>query len=625
MTHVSIASPSRDGLAQPRAWLAQLDSGLGWLTELSAAALILVETALLLTGVVARYAFHAPLVWTDEVASILFLWLAMLGAVIALRRGAHMRLGILLSRDGGRLKVWLEPLAGAVAILFLVLLFTPALEYVEDEAIVRSAELDLSHTWRTAAMVVGIVLMAVIAAGRLWELGFGRHVMVPAVAVVAVAGLLWAGRPIFLELGNYNLLIFLVGLVLVAVILGVPIAFAFGIGTVAYLGLATHIPLSVIVSRTQEGMAHLILLSIPLFILLGLLLEMTGMARALVDFLVAVLGHVRCGLSYVLLGAIYLVSGISGSKAADMAAVAPALFPEMKRRGYKPGELVAQLSTSAAMSETIPPSLVLITIGSVTDVSIAALFTGGFLPALVLAVALGMLARYRARDDKPAEIARAPASRVLRTFVVALPALALPVIIRAAVVEGVATATEVATIGIAYVVIAGLAIYRSFPLRRLFPILVETASLTGAILLILGVATAMAWALTQSGLSRQMVAAMTGLPGGATTFLLLSIVAFIILGSTLEGIPALVLFAPLLFPIARVVGIHEVHYAMVIILAMGVGLFAPPLGIGYYTACAIGRIDPDVGMRAIWPYLGALVIALVLVAAFPWLSIGFLY
>jgi tripartite ATP-independent transporter DctM subunit len=209
-------------------------------------------------------------------------------------------------------------------------------------------------------------------------------------------------------------------------------------------------------------------------------------------------------------------------------------------------------------------------------------------------------------------------------LIVALPALLLPFVIRAAVVEGVATATEVSTIGIVYAMICGLFVYRQFDLRRLYPILIDTATLTGAILLIIGTATAMAWALTQSGFSRDLTAAMAHMSGGRVGFVAISIVAFIVLGAVLEGIPALVLFAPLLFPIARIVGIHEVHYAMVVILAMGIGLFAPPIGVGYYAACAIGRVDPDEGMRPILPYLAALFVGLLIVAAFPWLSIGFL-
>ena len=219
---------------------------------------------------------------------------------------------------------------------------------------------------------------------------------------------------------------------------------------------------------------------------------------------------------------------------------------------------------------------------------------------------------------------RASAADILRTFVIALPALALPFVIRAAVVEGVATATEVSTIGIAYAFVAGLLIYRQFDWRRLKPMLIETATLSGSILFIIGAASAMAWGLTQSGFSRTLANAMTALPGGAVSFMIVSIVAFVVLGSVLEGIPAIVLFGPLLFPIAKAVGIHEVHYAMVVILAMGLGLFSPPFGVGYYAACAIGRVNPDEGMGPIWAYMLALLAGLVVVAAVPWFSTGFL-
>src|SRR6202162_2551302 len=154
--------------------------------------------------------------------------------------------------------------------------------------------------------------------------------------------------------------------------------------------------------------------------------------------------------------------------------------------------------------------------------------------------------------------------------------------------------------------------------------LTETAALSGAILLIIGAATGMAWALTQSGFSTSLAAFMTGLPGGTPMFLAVTIIAFIVLGSVLEGIPAIVLFGPLLFPIAKQVGVHEVHYAMVIILAMGIGLFAPPFGVGYYAACAISRVNPDEGIRPIWGYMAALVLGVIVVALVPWLSIGFL-
>ena len=230
----------------------------------------------------------------------------------------------------------------------------------------------------------------------------------------------------------------------------------------------------------------------------------------------------------------------------------------------------------------------------------------------------------RYRGDDLSHVRRANGKEILRTFVVALPAIALPFVVRAAVIEGVATATEVSTLGVVYSVLAGLLIYRQFDWRRLVPMLIETAALSGAILLIIGAATGMAWALTQSGFSRSLATAMTGLPGGSISFIAISILAFIILGSVLEGIPAIVLFGPLLFPIARAVGVHEVHYAMIVVLAMGIGLFAPPFGVGYYAACAISRIHPDEGMKPIVGYMIALLAGLIIVAAVPWISIGFL-
>jgi tripartite ATP-independent transporter DctM subunit len=603
---------------------ARLEGLLGRLVEVPVALLTAIEVVILFAGVVSRYVFRNPFVWSDELASILFLWLAMLGAVVAFRRSEHMRMSTLVARASPAWRTFFEAFAAALAIAFLVLILHPALEYARDEALVVTPALEIPNVWRASALPVGCALMLMFALLRLARTGGLGQIVLALLVIAAIGAGLWLLKPMFAAMGNYKLIVFFILLVGAGVLAGAPIAFVFAMATFAFLAITTRTPLTVVVSRIDEGMSHIILLSVPLFVFLGLLIEATGMARAMVDFLATLLGHVRGGLSYVLLGAMYLVSGISGSKAADMAAVAPVLFPEMKQRGAKPGELVALLSTSGAMSETIPPSLVLITIGSVTGVSIAALFNGGLLPALVLALALCVIVWWRYRDDDLSGVTRATWAQTGRAFLIAVPGLALPFLIRAAVVEGVATATEVSTIGIAYTIIVCLVLTRSFPVARLMPMLIDTASLCGAILLIIGAATAMAWALTQSGFSRDLAAAMQGLPGGRFSFMIVSIVAFVVLGSVLEGIPAIVLFGPLLFPIARQVGIHEVHYAMVVILAMGIGLFAPPFGVGYYAACAIGRVNPDEGIKPIWPYLLALLIGLLVVAAIPWFSIGFL-
>jgi tripartite ATP-independent transporter DctM subunit len=609
---------------RPRTLARSLEISLAMLVEIPAAVLVVAEIVILFAGVVARYGMRSPLIWSDELASILFLWLAMLGAAVAFRRSEHMRMTAIVGSAAPAMRAWLDLVATSAALAFLLLVAWPAYDYAHEESFITTPALQISNAWRAAALPAGIGLMALFAVLRLARAGDLRVVLGAVVSVALLMALFWLAQPWLRPLGNLNLVIFFVGVAGFCVFSGVPIAFAFGLAIFGYLALTTRTPLMVLVGRMDEGMSHLILLSVPLFVFLGLLIEMTGMARAMVAFLASLLGHVRGGLHYVLVGAMYLVSGISGSKAADMAAVAPVLFPEMKARGARPGDLVALLAATGAQTETIPPSLVLITIGSVTGVSISALFTGGLLPGVVLAMTLSALVWWRYRGEDLSHVKRARGGEILKTFAVALPALALPFVIRAAVVEGVATATEVSTIGIVYGLVIGLVVYRRFDWGRLVPMLIETACLSGAILLIIGTATGMAWGLTQSGFSRALAAGMTGLPGGSAAFIAVSIAAFMVLGSVLEGIPAIVLFGPLLFPIARAVGVHEVHYAMIIILAMGIGLFAPPFGVGYYAACAIGRVDPADGIRPIWGYLLALLIGLIVVAIFPWISIGFL-
>src|SRR6266513_580235 len=460
-----VMSPRRRSVA------ASLESWLGTLVEIPAALLVIAEIVILFAGVVARYGLHRPLIWSDELASILFLWLAMLGSAVAFRRAEHMRMTAVVASARPAMRAYLDCVATCAALAFLLLIAWPAYEYAYEESFITTPALQISNVWRAAALPAGIGLMALFALLRLARAGNVRNLLVAVVSVGLLIGIFWLAQPWLRPLGNLNLIIFFVGVAGFCVFAGVPIAFGFGLATFGYLALTTRTPLMVLVGRMDEGMSHLILLSVPLFVFLGLLIEMTGMARAMVAFLASLLGHVRGGLHYVLVGAMYLVSGISGSKAADMAAVAPVLFPEMRERGEKPGDLVALLSATGAQTETIPPSLVLITIGSVTGVSIAALFTGGLLPGIVLAIMLGFLVWWRYRNEDLSHVKRATMREVGWALVIAFPAIALPFVIRFAVIEGIAPATEVSTIGIAYSVIAGLLIYRQFDWRRLYQML----------------------------------------------------------------------------------------------------------------------------------------------------------
>lgn len=603
--------------------LARMSRRLDRFVDAVAVAILVCEVIVLLAGVVSRYVFHHSLIWTDELASILFLWLAMIGSVIAVRREEHMQLTVVVTRVSPGFQQLFKSIAMWVVVGFLVLTLVYSWEYTIDQLVVETPALGLPDSVRSAALPTGALLMLISELGRLYRLGW-RAVFLGSSVLLVIFGLLLVSGSLLSFIGNGQLIVFFVVLLGGAILLSAPIGFAFGFATFGYLAFATRAPLSVVVSRMDEGMSSLVLLAIPLFIFLGALIDITGMARAMIGFLSSLIGHVRGGLSYVLLGAMCLVSGISGSKAADMAAIVPVIFPEMQRRGISDGKMVSLLAASGAMTETIPPSLVLIAVGSVTGVSMAALFAGGLLPAFVLALVLAVVAWWHSGKEDVRNVQRATTRTIVTTGLLAVPALLLPFVIRVAVVEGVATATEVSTIGVAYTIVVGALFYRNCEWPRLYPALIDTASLSGCIMLIIGTATGMAWALTQSGFSNDLARIMAALPGGSVGFMAVSILVFIVLGSLLEGIPAIVLLGPLLFPIAEQVGINEIQYAMVAILAMGIGLFMPPFGVGYYYTCAIGRVSPDVAMYQIWPYLGAVLIGLIAVAAFPWISTCFL-
>jgi tripartite ATP-independent transporter DctM subunit len=628
-----------------RRWTCAIDQGIGWVVDLTASALVVAEIVILGAGVISRYLLKNPLYWTDELGSLGFLWLTMLGTISAYRRNGHMRVTLLrqrMSSPCGSISDVVNTLV--VAILALGLLAAAlwptvppetdglpgliasiasgdffATGYLGQQATDFTPALEIPRTVEVFGIVAGLVGLLVLALMRLID-SRPRCVLCTAITAAAVGLVAYLGRDTFAALGNLNLILFFVVFNSVAIGIGIPIAFAFGAATISYLLLVTGVPLSIVIGQMTDCLGNLVLVAIPLFVLLGLLMESAGIARRLVELIALLVGRLRGGMYIVLVAAMFLVSGISGSKLADMAAVTPVLFPEMERRGYKRTEMIALLATSGAMAELIPPALVLIIVGTVCSVSIQSLFTGGLLPAVVASLFLIVTALIRAGNGGSELKATDGAKSRWRAFVVALPGLALPFLIRFFVVSGLTTATEVSTAGVVYTLIVGLLVYREFDWRQAYPMLRETAVLTGAIVFMIATATAMSWALTQAGFATTLADVVEHAPGGKVTFVALSIILFIVLGSLLEGIPVIVLFGPLLFPIASQMGVNQVHYAIIVVLAMSIGMFAPPIGIGYYGACVVGKCDPDKAMLAMIPYLAALIGALLIIAELPFLS-----
>lgn len=581
--------------------------------ETTAALLLAITLVLLLGGFVTRYVFKASAPWIDEAVTACFLWFVMLGALLAVRRHEHLRMTVLVDRLPPRWRVIADAAGQSAALACVVALAPAAFRYAVDEWAIATPALALPGSFRAAALPVGFAGMALVMAARLRRTATAGGLVAGLAVLAGIAVAVLVGRDVEPVLSAPPVLLVCFGLIA----LGVPIAFGFACAVVAYLLVQPEMPVVVAIGRIDEGMSPLLLVSVPAFVLLGRLMDTTGMGRAIVAFLASAVGHLRAGMSHVLLVALFIVSGISGSKVSDMATVAPALFPAMRRRGDDPGRMVALLATGAAMAETVPPSITLIVLGSIAGVSIARLFDVGLAVAAVLLVVLMAAAHWQAGGDRRGARRRPSWRRVGRLLVLAAPALLLPFLVRAAVGSGVATATEVSVLAVLYAALVALWVHRGVGWTAWRTLLADTAATTGAILLLLGAASALAWVLAHSGAVQQLTAWLGAVGGGKAGFMAVTIVIFVVLGCLLEGLPALTLLAPITFPIARRLGIDDVHYAMVVTTAMNIGLMAPPLGVGFYVACQLGHVAPARAMRAMVPYLGALTIGLLLIAFVP--------
>jgi tripartite ATP-independent transporter DctM subunit len=597
--------------AADRSWLGMANASL----DAVGVVLLASEVLVLFAGIVARTVFVHPLIWSTEFARLIFVWLTMVGAVVAVRDDRHMRMTAFTHKLPAAWQAWLGAAADWIQLAAALAMIQPSVEFMQIEQLSSLSQLGVSSAWEAAGLIAGFVLMSVYLLcsllGRrrsdVWRGGIGAAVVV---GIAFLVGLLLSDHTLFEVIFVFVILLFS------AVLVGVPIAFAFGFSSIFYLMVTGSAPLGVMASQVEQGTSSIILLAVPLFVLLGGLLTVTRLAPAMMRFLSDMFGQVKGGLFYVLIGGILLVSGISGAKTADLAAVAPIVVPEMKRHKIDEGHILAVTASCGAMAETIPPSIVLIIIGAVTGTSITALFEAGLMPAIVLAIILAVLARFWAGGVVATGVRPSP-GQVLRSFMYGLPALVLPFVIRFCVIDGIATATEIATIGTVYAIFVGLVFYGGFRPSALYTALSKAVGLSGAIMFIIAVATAMGWTLTQSGFAEDITNLMLALPGGQVGFILGSIFLMIVLGSFLEGIPILVLFGPILFPIARTLQISDVRYGVIVVLAMGIGLFAPPVGLGYYATGIITEIDPNKGLVKIWGYLAALVAGLLAIALVP--------
>ena len=402
----------------------------------------------------------------------------------------------------------------------------------------------------------------------------------------------------------------------VLTILSLPIVFALGMAGFAGL-LVGDFSLQKLPSSLVAGSQSWVLLAIPTFIFAGNLMERCGMSYALVDLARALIGWVRGGLGMSVVLAEYFFSGISGSTIADVSAIGSMLTPPMLRAGYKPEHAVSLVASASAMGILVPPAIFMIVLGQVTDTSVVGIFLGGFLPAAVTALCLMVVVFGQAhRLQWPKD--RRPTKAEFRTATkAALVPLVVPIVIVLGFYFGVFTATEAGALVAAYAVGAAFLYYRNVSAREMMVLVYESALLTAAVVFLLAVASVYQFLMGMLGVPLLLGEILLPLQTTPWLFLLAVSVIVIFFGMVLEGLPAAVVLVPVVFPIAKQIGIHPIHFNIVLTAAVGIGLFLPPIGVGLLMALRFGNISVGQHFRAYWPYLFALLAGLMILIIWP--------
>ena len=337
-------------------------------------------------------------------------------------------------------------------------------------------------------------------------------------------------------------------------------------------------------------------------------------------FVHALVGHFRNGLLQVMVVSMYIVSGLSGAKTADVAAVGSVMRDMLRRQGYSLEQSAAVLAASAVMGETVPPSIAMLVLASVTTLSVGALFIAGLIPAVVVAACLMALIYVQARRSNAARAPRASLRELTTATLSGLLPLLMPVILFAGILMGIGTPTEVSSFAVVYG-LALAALYGELSWRELLDSVIDCAALSGMILFILAAASSFSWTLSVAHLPQRLIGVLSSVHNNKWLFLFGSILLLVVIGSILEGLPALLILAPILMPIASQVGVSQLHYGIMLVIAMGIGIFIPPVGIGFYVCCAVLDTTIEKSARAMIPFLIVVCIGLLVVALVPWFTL----
>jgi tripartite ATP-independent transporter DctM subunit len=618
MTGTAVAPPAAplfEGVGSAGRWLASALVAL----EYAAALVLAVDVAVVFASVIWRYFLLHPLNWAEEVARALMVMLVFFGAASALGRRRHAGLeplrGLLPSR-------W-QP--AAIHLAAWIVSAVSAILFASSIALLVDTEGQTTPFGMPAWIFIYPV---VFGSGMMVAFGLANAVDGPRATVFRTFG---AAVAIALAMSGWNLLLpdaapspfaLLVGGFVTSLVLGVPIAFVLAFSSALYFLAEPTLPIAVYAQQLTAGTDHFVLLAVPFFVLAGLAMEINGMSARLIELLLRLFGRARGGLNLIIIVATAFFSGISGSKLADIAAVGGIVIPAVRRAREDPNEAAGLLATSAIMAETIPPCVNMIIFGFVANVSIGGLFVAGLVPAAVLAAGLAAVAVAVGRRIDPATAfpERTPMPRLIGGALVALVMVAL---IGRGVTSGMATATEVSSFAVIYAIVVGGLAFRQLTAASIGRLFVRSASMSAQILFIVAAASGFSYALTIQQIPQYLSDGLItlGQRHGADLFVVVAALLMTAFGSILEGAPALIIWGPLLTPIATSLGVSALHFGTVMVIAMGLGLFSPPFGLGLFATCAMTGTEVRHVAGPMLKYLSVLVAGLVLLILVPSFSL----
>lgn len=566
-------------------------------------------------SVIWRYALHSPLHWAEEVARALMITLVFCGVATSTGRGGHIGVDLFQRYMPAVIRPYVVHASRWVMVLVAVGLLISSTSLLEVSW-VQTTENGLPQIIYVLPIFVGALVMMVAALEHALR-EKPRVVLISAVVIVLLAAvgylkLQWVPDPAATS-ATLMFVCFALG-----ILAGVPIAFTLGLSAMVFFIGNPSLPFVFFSQQVSAGIDNFVLLAIPFFLLAGAAMEVNGMSARLVEFIVRGMGRFRGGLNMTTVLSMAFFSGISGSKLADVAAMGGVLMPAVRRADQNSEEAAGVFAASAIMAETIPPCVNLIVMGFVANISIGALFIAGLVPAACLLVLLLIITQL---CGKRINIAAAyPVQRPTRQLVLgAAVGLIMILMIGRGVVAGIATSTEISAFAVVYALVVGRLAFGELTLKATVKLFVDIASMSGVLLFIVACATSLSYALTIQMIPQQIAESLVSIGAnyGAWLFLILTIVILILFGAVLEGAPALIIFAPILVPIALQLGFNSLHFGIVMVLAMSFGLFCPPIGLGLYTTCAICGVEMKNVIRPMAKYLMVVLAGIIIVALFP--------